>query len=77
MFNKLKEELDKKEPQKDPNAVDEDFFTSQVDVEQDFEADMDNDFQEKKMPFILKLFIFLIVVAVISVAGYYIYKLYF
>ena len=40
--------------------------------EEDFE--MDNEFAETKVPLGLKIFIFIIILAVVAVAAYFIYK---
>lgn len=51
---------------------DNDFYTRSMDL-----SDKDFDFadtKEKSLPFIVKLFIFLLIVAIIAVAGYFIYQ---
>lgn len=54
-------------------GADTDFYTRSMDLsEKDFNFNDDNG---KKMPFILKLFLTLIIIAIIAVATYYIYKI--
>ncbi len=53
--------------------ADTDFYTRSMDLSnEDFE--MDTDFQEKRMPLILKVFLIIIVIAALAVAGYFIWK---
>ena len=68
----IKEIEERKEDPVDKLAQkDTDFYTRSMDL-----SDKDFDFgepKEKSLPFILKLFIFLLIVGVIAVAGYFIY----
>ena len=51
--------------------IDTDFYTRSMDLsEEDF--DMDNEFVDKKLPFVVKLLIFILITAVIAVAAYFI-----
>ena len=69
----IKELEDKKLEDTQDKKVDTDFYTRSMDLsEEDFE--MDNEFVDKKLPFVVKFFIFLIIVAVIAVAAYFIYQ---
>ena len=53
--------------------IDKEFSTRSMDLsEEDFE--MDNEFAETKVPLGLKIFIFIIILAVVAVAAYFIYK---
>ena len=53
--------------------IDKEFYTRTMDLsEEDFE--MDNEFAETKVPLGLKIFIFIIILAVVAVAAYFIYK---
>ena len=72
-LNKLKEELDEKEPISD-SETDTDFYTRSMDLsDQDFE--MDDEFKDKKMPLGIKLLIFLIILIVLAAVFYFIWKL--
>lgn len=64
-------EMHKDDPVNNLEEKDNDFYTRSMDL-----SDKDFDFgetKEKSLPFILKLFIFLLIVAIIAVAGYFIY----
>jgi hypothetical protein len=53
--------------------VDKDFYTKSMDLsEEDFE--MSDDFAEKKLPIGVKVLLIIIVLAVLAVAGYFIYQ---
>ena len=73
------EELIKKEEPEEKNKLtgaDTDFYTRSMDLsDQDFE--MDTDFQEKKMPIALKIFLSILIIAVLAVAGYFIWENFF
>lgn len=72
-LSEIKELEDKKLEDTQDKKVDTDFYTRSMDLsEEDFE--MDNEFVDKKLPFVVKFFIFLIIVAVIAVAAYFIYQ---
>ena len=71
------EEIEKKKEDsqeiKDISKKDPDFYTRSMDLsDKDFETSLD--FQEKGMPFIVKLLIFILIIAVIAAAGYFIYQ---
>ncbi|MDD5887891.1 MAG: hypothetical protein PUC82_00120 [bacterium] len=54
-------------------GADSDFYTKSMDLSsEDFEVDPE--FQEKKMPIILKIFLILLVVSALIIAGYFIWK---
>lgn len=54
-------------------GADTDFYTKSMDLSnEDFE--MDTDFQEKKMPLALKIFLVILVIAALAVTGYFIWK---
>ena len=54
-------------------GADTDFYTKSMDLSnEDFETD--TDFQEKKMPLALKIFLVILVIASIAVTGYFIWK---
>ena len=55
------------------SGADSDFFTKSMDLSnEDFV--MDTDFQEKKMPLALKIFLAILVIAALAVTGYFIWK---
>ncbi len=59
---------DTKEEKKDP-----DFYTRSMDLsEKDF--NLSDEFKEKSLPLGIKILIFLIIIAIIAVTGYFIYK---
>ncbi len=64
------EENQKEEPleNKDP-----DFYTRSMDLS-DKDFNLSDEFSEKKLPFILKFFIFLIITAIIGLTAFYIYQ---
>ncbi|MDO4996874.1 MAG: hypothetical protein Q4E69_06810, partial [Bacilli bacterium] len=79
-LQKLSEEIDNNQPEENEiegvGTADSEFYTRSMDLSnEDFEGEMDDEFKEKKMPLLLKLFIILIVLAVLAGAGYYIYKM--
>ena len=54
-------------------GADTDFYTNSMDLSnEDFETD--TDFQEKKMPLALKIFLVILVIASLAVTGYFIWK---
>ena len=56
-----------------PEKMGTDFYTRSMDLsEEDF--DMDNEFVDKKLPFVVKLLIFILITAVIAVAAYFIHQ---
>lgn len=73
------QELTPKEEPEEKNKLtgaDTDFYTRSMDLsDQDFE--MDIDFQEKKMPIALKIFLIVLIIAVLAVAGYFIWENFF
>lgn len=73
------EELTQKEEPEEKNKLtgaDTDFYTRSMDLsDQDFE--MDTDFQEKKMPIALKIFLIILIIAVLAIAGYFIWENFF
>ncbi len=55
------------------NGADKDFYTRSMDLsDEDFE--MDSEFQEKKVPLILKISLILLVLVAIAVSAYFIWK---
>lgn len=63
----------KDEEPKTLSGADKDFYTRSMDLsDEDFE--MDNEFKEKSMPIALKILIAILVIALIAVAAYFIYK---
>ena len=63
----------KDEEPKTLSEADKDFYTRSMDLsDEDFE--MDNEFKEKSMPITLKILIAILVIALIAVAAYFIYK---
>ena len=70
------EEIDKKQENTSElkeEKKDTDFYTRSMDLsDKDFETSLD--FQEKGMPFIVKFLIFILIVAVIAAAGFFIYQ---
>ncbi len=53
--------------------LDTEFYTKSMDLtEEDFE--MDNGFVDKKLPLPVKIIIFLLIIGILAVAGYFIYK---
>lgn len=80
LFNKseIKEALEKEEQketeeekEKRQEEIDE-FYTKSLDLS-DEEIDMSDDFKEKKLPLGVKILIFLVVLTIIVVTGYFIY----
>lgn len=75
-----KEQIEKvnqlKEEKKTGSIMDEsdtDFYTRSMDLsDKDFE--MDDEFKEKSMPVALKIALIILIIAVIAVAGFFIYK---
>ena len=76
-----KEQLDKvnklKTAEKEETGImkdsDTDFYTRSMDLsDKDFE--MADEFKEKKLPLAVKIMLILIIVAVLAIAGYFIYK---
>ncbi len=76
-LEKINEELEK-EPEdtgKIPGA-DEDFYTRSMDLsKEDFEGEMDDGFTEEKMPIGLRIFFALLLLALIGVVAYFIWKM--
>lgn len=54
-------------------GVDSDFYTRSMDLS-DKDFDMSDEFKEKKLPLGVKILIFILIVILISVAAYFIYK---
>lgn len=78
-----KEQLDKvqeiKEDKKDSSIMDnadEDFYTRSMDLS-DKDFDLGDEFGEKKMPVVIKIFLILIIIAAIAIAGYFVYMNFF
>lgn len=73
LFNKseIKEALEKEEQNKEQEEV-EQFYTKSLDLS-DEEIEMSDDFKEKKLPLVVKILIFLVVLAIIAATGYFIY----
>ena len=75
---KISEEMEK-EPVEDTGKIpgaDEDFYTRSMDLsKEDFEGEMDNGFAEEKMPLALRIFFALILLALIAVVAYFIWKM--
>lgn len=73
------EELEKRKEETaeltNPNlkGADTDFYTRSMDLS-DKDFDMSDEFKEKKLPIGVKILIFILIVALISVAAYFIYK---
>ena len=75
---KISEELEK-EPEEDTGKIpgaDEDFYTRSMDLsKEDFEGEMDDGFTEEKMPIGLRIFFALLLLALIGVVAYFIWKM--
>lgn len=66
-------DLKPKEETKSLTGADTDFYTKSMDLSnEDFE--IDTEFQEKKMPILLKVFLILLLIVSISIAAYFIWK---
>lgn len=65
------EELQKTD--KTVKGADEDFYTRSMDLS-DKDFDLSDEFKEKTLPLPVKILIFLLIVAIISVAAYFIYQ---
>lgn len=66
----------KEEEKTDDNIMknaDSDFYTRSMDLS-DKDFDLDDEFSEKKMPVIVKIFLILIILAALAVTGFYVYK---
>lgn len=69
------EKTTKQEIEKELKSKDSDFYTKSMDLsDKDFDVDMADDFKEKKLPIGIKILIFILILAIIAVAGYFIYK---
>lgn len=69
--NKLKDQ--KKEKNSIMASSDTDFYTRSMDLsEEDFE--LDEEFKEKKLPLAIKIILIILVLAIIAIAGYFIYR---
>ena len=68
----VKEEKKEEEKEVTMSDKDPDFYTRSMDLS-DKDFDISQEFKEKKMPGILKFFIFLLISAIIVVAAYFIY----
>lgn len=72
-FDEIKDLEEKTLENTQDKKIDKEFYTRSMDLsEEDFE--MDNEFAETKVPLGLKIFIFIIILAVVAVAAYFIYK---
>lgn len=72
-LDEIKELEDKTLEDTQDKKVDTDFYTRSMDLsEEDFE--MDNEFVDNKLPLGVKIIIFLVIVAVVAVAVYFIYQ---
>lgn len=70
-MTKLEEE--KEEINKELKDADPDFYTRSMDLsDKDFE--MADDFKEKSLPLPIKIFFAILVIAVVAIAGFFIYK---
>ena len=71
-IEEVKDKKDTKEednlPQKDP-----DFYTRSMDLS-DKDFDLNGEFKENKLPLPVKILLFLLIIAVIIIAGYFIYQ---
>lgn len=70
------EQMKEKELEKTAKSIkdaDQDFYTRSMDLS-DKDFDLSDDFKEKSLPLGLKFFIFILILAVISVAVYFIYQ---
>ena len=70
--NKLKD----KEQSSIMDESDTDFYTRSMDLS-DKDFDFDDEFKEKKMPLALKIVLIILVISVLAVAGYFVYKNFF
>ena len=69
------EKTTKQEIEEELKSKDSDFYTKSMDLsDNDFDVDMADDFKEKKLPIGIKILIFILILAIIAVAGYFIYK---
>lgn len=77
-LEKISEELEK-EPIENTDKIpgaDEDFYTRSMDLsKEDFEGEMDDGFTEEKMPLGLRIFFALLLLALIGVVAYFIWKM--
>lgn len=64
-------ELEKNQPIKEEK--DSDFYSKSMDLSE-ADLEMSNEFKEKSLPLIVKIIIVLLILAVIAVAGYFIYQ---
>ena len=75
---KISEELDK-EPVESTGKIpgaDEDFYTRSMELSKDdFEGEMDDGFTEEKMPIGLRIFFAILLLALIAVVAYFIWKM--
>ena len=74
-LEKVKQLKEEKKDSKDSimDLSDTDFYTRSMDLsDKDFEVD--DDFKEKKLPIAVKVILIILVLAVIALTGYFIYK---
>jgi len=75
--NELQEiEIKKEELEKTAKSIKEadvDFYTRSMDLS-DKDFDLSDEFKEKKLPIVVKILIFILIVAIIAITGYFIYQ---
>lgn len=75
-LEKVQELKNKEKKDRIMDGSDTDFYTRSMDLsDKDFE--MDDEFKEKKMPLAVKIILIILIIAVITVAGYFIYRNFF
>lgn len=67
------EKIKEEETSNTLKEADDDFYTRSMDLS-DKDFDLSDEFKEKSLPLAVRVLIFLLIVAVISVAAYFIYK---
>ena len=68
----LNEEVKKKD-----KLTDTKFYTKSMNITAaDFEDEMDDEFKEKSLPFLLKALIFLIIIIILAVSAFFLYKMF-
>lgn len=73
LIKKIYDNVDEEMESEPESTVDKDFYTKSMDLsEQDF--DMSDDFKEKKLPWFIKMIIYLLVIVLVFVTAYFIYQ---
>lgn len=76
-IEEVEKKIDKEEPLVEKESIldkaDTDFYTRSMDLS-DKDFDMSDDFKDTGIPFIVKLLIFILIIALIAIVAYFIYR---